>query len=209
MSFLLRALRVCALVCVLLLSGICSAQGSTPTAPNSDPTYQQLRNLGLGGEAVSVSNLDLKREVATFHLRFGTVCFVSPVAGKVTGAIFVGDGSLVLNPPNASERSMLKLLTKEDDFSENFSHLVLRFTDSTYAEIKKAGGAASGGCDAGLLKDSQNLSRHKFKDNLEARVLEDVLSPEPGIFFEAFVHGKRYDDKEPRSLSGRTRQRIP
>ena len=196
MSFLLRALRVCALVCVLLLSGICSAQGSTPTAPNSDPTYQQLRNLGLGGEAVSVSNLDLKREVATFHLRFGTVCFVSPVAGKVTGAIFVGDGSLVLNPPNASERSMLKLLTKEDDFSENFSHLVLRFTDSTYAEIKKAGGAASGGCDAGLLKDSQNLSRHKFKDNLEARVLEDVLSPEPGIFFEAFVHGKRYDDKE-------------
>ena len=35
----------------------------TNTGPNSDPVYQQLRNAGLSGEAVSVSNLDLKREI--------------------------------------------------------------------------------------------------------------------------------------------------
>ena len=35
---------------------------------------------------------------------------------------------------------------KEDEFSENFSQMVLRFTDSSYDELKKAGtsgGAAS------------------------------------------------------------------
>jgi hypothetical protein len=164
-------------------------------APNSDPAYQALRNLTLGNESVNVSNIDFKRDAATFHLRSGTVCFVAPVQGKITGAVFVGDGNLVLDPP-ASERSMLKLLTKEDEFSENFGQLVLRFTDSTYDEIKKSGMAASGGCDAGLLKDSQRVTRSKLKENLEARILQDVLSPEPGGFFEAFIHGKRYNDKE-------------
>jgi hypothetical protein len=165
-------------------------------APNSDPTYQQLRNLTLGGEAVAVTNLSLKRDAGTFHLRSGTICFVAPVHGKVTGAVFTGDGNFVLDPPVDSERKSLKLLTKEDEFSENFNQAVLRFTDSTYEELKKGGSPASGGCDAGLLKDSQNTTRHKFKNNLEARILEDVLSPEPGNLFIAFIHGKHYSDKE-------------
>jgi peptidase M1-like protein len=166
--------------------------------PNSDATYQQLRNLSLGGEAVAVNNLTFRREAATFHLRSGTICFVAPVQGKVTGAVFTGDGNLILDPPTASEKSMLKLLTKEDEFSENFSNMVLRFTDSSYDELKKSGSAASGGCDAGLLKDSQNTTRHnrELKFNLEARILEDVLSTEPGGLFVAFVHGKRYNGKE-------------
>ena len=166
------------------------------SGPNSDPTYQQLRNLTLGAEAVSVNNFDLKRDAGTFHLHSGTVCFVAPVQGKITGAVFTGDGNFVLDPPQESERRSLKLLTKEDEFSEKFTQAVLRFTDSTYEDIKKGGSPASGGCDAGLLKDSQNTTRHKLKSNLEARILQDVLSPEPGGLFYAFIHGKRYSDKE-------------
>ncbi len=182
---------------VLLASSLTLyAVDNPPAGPNSDPTYQQLRNLTLGGEAVSVSNLALKRDAGTFHLRSGTVCFVTPVQGKVTGAVFSGDGNFVLDPPLASERKSLKLLTKEDEFSENFSQAVLRFTDSTYDDIKKGGSAASGGCDAGLLKDSQNTTRHKLKFNLEARMLQEVLSPEPRRLFVAFIHGKRYNGKE-------------
>jgi len=172
------------------------AADSPRVGPNSDPTYQQLRNLTPGGEAVSLSNFTLKRDAGTFHLRSGTVCFVAPVQGKVTGAVFMGDGNFVLDPPLESERQSLKLLTKESEFSENFSQAVLRFTDSTYDDIKQGGSAAPGGCDAGLLKDSQNTTRHKLKFNLEARILEDVLSPEPGGLFVAFIRGKRYSDKE-------------
>src|SRR5271170_4871455 len=84
-------------------------------APNSDPVYQQLRNLTLSGEAVSVSNFSLKRDAGTFHLHSGTVCFVAPVQGKVTGAVFIGEGNFVLDPPLESERKSLKLLTKEDE----------------------------------------------------------------------------------------------
>src|SRR5882724_6920579 len=123
---------------ILLVSLAVLAPGAdTPTSANSDPTYRQLRDLGLGGEAVAVTNLTLKRDAATFHLRSGTVCFVTPVQGKVTGAVFVGDGNMILDPPLEMERKSLKLLTKSDEFVENYEQVVFRFTDATYEEIKK------------------------------------------------------------------------
>jgi Peptidase family M1 domain len=188
-------IRAVAMICLVALA----APAQTPAVgANTDPVYQQLRNVGLGNEAVSVSNFDLKRDAATFHLTSGMICFVAPVNGKVTGAVFVGDGDLFLYPPVPGERTMLKLLSTTATFSEHFEHLVLRFTDSTYEEIKKAGTAASGGCDAGLLNDSQNAMRHdrQLRYNLDARILQDVLSTEPGGLFVAFVHGKNYDDRE-------------
>jgi len=183
---------LCAVAVMVLAMPAARAQSGA----NSDPTYVALRNIGLGSEAVQVTNFDLKRDAGTFRLRSGTVCFVPPVNGKVTGAVFAGDGIFLLVPPTETERKSLKFLTKEDEFNEKFERLVLRFTDSTYDEIKKAGTAATGGCDAGLLKDSQNTMRHKLKSNLEIDIAGELLSPEPRGLFVAFIHGKRYDDKE-------------
>ncbi len=173
-----------------------AADASSATS-NSDPTYQQLRNVSFG-ESISISNFDLKRDAARFHFRSGTICFVAPVQGKVTGAVFAGDGDMVLDVPVPGERASLKLLTKEDEFSEHFEQAVFRFTDSTYDELKKAGGAATGSCDAKAFHDSQEAMRHDrmLKWNLEARLLQDVLSTEQGGFFLAFIRGKKYGGKE-------------
>jgi hypothetical protein len=182
----------------LLVLSLPLLAADAPAGRNSDPAYQQLRSLGLGSEAVGVSNLTLHRDAGTFHLRSGVICFVAPVAGKVTGAVFVGDGNFIVATPLRSEIASLRLFTGESEFSETFSQAVFRFTDSTYDEIKKGGGGASGGCDVGLLRDSQEAMRHNrmLKWNLEARLLQDVLASEPGGFFLAFVHGKKYNGKE-------------
>ncbi|HTS10528.1 MAG TPA: M1 family aminopeptidase [Candidatus Limnocylindrales bacterium] len=183
-------------ILLVALAGLClKAAAQAPAAPNSDPTYLQLRNLTLGSEAVSLTGYDLRRDAATFHLKSGTVCFVPPVNGKVTGAVFVGEGSMSLDPPTRDEQRSLKLLTKSDEFNETFQHLVLRFTDSTYDDLKKAGTPSQASCDSGLLKDSQNATRHKLHRNLEARILEDLLRSDPGGLFVAFIHGQHYDDK--------------
>ncbi len=184
-----------ATVSFVLFFIVISASLATGQAPNADPNYQQLRNITLGSEAFSVSEVTLKREAATFQLNSGTVCFLPPVNGKVTGAVFIGEGRLLLTPPLASEERSLSLLTKEKEFSESFSRLVLRFTDGTFDEIKKLGKPASASCDAGVLRDSQHASRKTLHYNLDARILQDVLSPEPGGLFVAFVHGKKYSDK--------------
>lgn len=189
---------VTSVVAVLLFASCLFAQTPAAQAPNTDPTYLQLRNITLGGEAVSVKDLTLTRDAATFHLRSGNVCFVTAVQGRVTGAVFVGDGNMVLEPPLAVEHSTLKLLTKEDEFSEKFSQLVMRFTDDTYGEIKKAGGVATASCDAGLLRDSQNALHHNrvLRFNLDARILQDAEATGPGGLFVAFIQGQRYNDKE-------------
>jgi len=191
-----RLVRSGALACVLVFSPAFGVENAATPAPNSDATYQQLRNIVLSSEAVVVKDLTLRRDAATFHLRSGTVCFVTPVQGKVTGAVFVGDGNMILDPPLPIERSSLKLLTKEDEFSETFDHMVMRFTDATYNELKTAGSAASGGCDTGLLADSQKVIRKKLHFNLDARILQGVLGSEPDGLFVAFVHGKVYDGEE-------------
>ena len=194
----LRSGHVCRALAVgaISLSILLTASAQNAAGPNADPNYQALRNVGLGSEAVSVNNYTLKRDAGSFHFHSGTICFVTPVNGKVTGAVFSGEGNFVLDPPTDNEKKSLKLLTKEDEFSENFTQTVLRFTDNTYEEIKAGGSPASGGCDAGPLKDSQHTTRHKFKDNLEIRLLEDVLSPGPGGYFTAFIHGKHYNGQE-------------
>jgi len=73
------------------------AKAQQSPAPNSDPTYQQLKNVSLR-EAVEVKDLTLKRDAGTFHLRSGSVCFLAPVSGKVTGAVFTGDGVFTIEP---------------------------------------------------------------------------------------------------------------
>jgi hypothetical protein len=191
----LHACSFCLGVAVCL-TAVLSASAQNSPAPNSDPIYQQLRNVGLGGDAVSVNNLEIKRDAATFHLHSGTICFLAPIQGKVTGAVFEGDGNLVLDPSVKSEASSLRLLTREAEFSETFNHMVLRFTDGTYEEIKKAGTAAPASCSLGLLSDSSNALRKHLRYNLTARILQDVLSGGPGGLFVAFVHGKHYNDKE-------------
>jgi len=93
-----------AAVSVIASSCLTEAQNAAALGPNSDPVYQQLRNVSLGSEAVTVKNLELKRDAVIFHLQSGTVCFVAPVQGKVTGAVFVGNGNLVLKPPTPIEQ---------------------------------------------------------------------------------------------------------
>ncbi|MGB2670939.1 MAG: M1 family aminopeptidase [Candidatus Acidiferrum sp.] len=186
------------LASLIFLSVVSMARAQS--VANSDPTYVALRNQGLGTEAVHVTNFDLKRDAGTFRLISGTICFVAPVNGKVTGGVFVGEGIFLLRPPSEAERKSLTYLTKEEEFNEKFEKLVMRFTDSTYGEIKKAGSSTTESCDAGMLKDSQSTMRHRIKHNLEIEILGEVLSPDPRGIFVAFIHGKRYDDKEIYSL---------
>jgi hypothetical protein len=168
-------------------------------AANSDPVYRQLRDISIGSEAVSVTNLVLKRDAGTFTFKQGTFAFVTAVNGKVTGAVFQGDGEFHLLPPVASEQRSLSVLTKSDEagMTETFKTLVLRFTDETYAEIKKAGTPAQFTATnfAEALRQAQDNQRKKIQTNYDARILQDVLSSDPGGFFLAFIDGQKYSDK--------------
>lgn len=172
--------------------------GAPATAGNTDPAYVQLRQSKLEGKAFSVNEVALKRDAGTFTLHSGKLCFVEPVGGKVTGAVFQGAGNFTLEPPIASERHSLSLLSKEPHFDEHFNEIALRFTDETYSELRSAAGispAPGVGCPGGPLDDSQHVTRHEIYFNLEARILQDLLGTQPGGLFVAFVKGRKYSSK--------------
>jgi len=169
--------------------------GTTPGAEaNSDPLYHQLRAVGLSGQTAEVKNLTLQREAATFTFVSGKFSFLAPVNGKVTGAVFVGEGSMTLVPPTANEKQAIALLTKSDRLEDSFNQILLRFTDGTYEEIKKAGTVTTDGHPEGgaALNDANSALRNKMKVNLHARILQDVLSERPGSLFVAFPKTQKY-----------------
>src|SRR6202020_1113743 len=74
--------------------------GTSLAFVNSDPVYRQLRQVGLG-QTFRFDNFTLTCDGGTFHFDKGTLTFLSPVQGVVTGAIFIGEGHFNLKPVTA------------------------------------------------------------------------------------------------------------
>jgi len=161
---------------------------------NGNPYYQQLRSLLPGGEAIQVKNLEMRRDAATFTFREGEIAFYGEVNGRVTGAVFRGVGHLHITPPTAEERHNLLVTNHTEEFDEDFDQVVMRFTDSTAAELHK-GSAGKSGPDNLWIRSGlefQTFSRQRLHSNYDLRLLEDVLSPAPGEYFMAAIHTRKY-----------------
>ena len=169
-----------------------------------DPVYSKLRGIGQlrnsTVETSEVSNFVLKRDVATFTFNSGHFYFLPPIEGHVTGAVFLGEGQLELVSPLQFEQHHISILTGSPKFSDRFTKLVIRFTDSTYDDIKKAVGVKEEPMPSeaqSVLNDNLSRLRHsrQFRFNLDARLLEDLLWPgHPQGLFQSFYNGKSYGE---------------
>jgi hypothetical protein len=157
---------------------------------NTDPTYLKLRAV-TPGKAVTVTGLRLRKDAGFFTFKSGTFYLLEPINGVCTGAVFLGDATFGLTPPTELEQRYLSLLAKDHEFVEQFSEAVFRFTDGTDAEILKAAGSAASsptGSPAGVFKEVQQQLRTRLKENLDVRLLQDLLSSQPGGKFVAFIY---------------------
>jgi len=190
-------MRVRVAACLAVLGWPVFLFAQTPPAPNSHPTYVELRALAPDAEALQVKDLVLQKDAATFTLT-GAVHLLPAVNGRLTGAVFVGQGTMKYEPPIAAERNMLRHLTRGEPFEETFERAVFRFTDDTAAQIKAAATGTSAGSPGDAkdaLKDTNQALRMQLKDNLHARILHDVLSPALGRLFHAYITGKKYSNR--------------
>jgi len=161
--------------------------------PNTNAAYHQLRSLLPGPVTIPVNNLVLKRDAGVFTFTRGQFALYGEVNGKITGAVFGGAGHFHLTPPTAVERHSLAILTRKEEFDEDFSQVVLRFTDGTAEELRKAATPdTKPELDHELVRYAQEFhtfQREHLKENVDLRLLEDVLSPRQGRFFLAAIKG--------------------
>ena len=186
-AFLVPVFLVVASACAQTAVKSIEPSGS-PQSPNAQKTYAALRTDLPGGDSATVKGFTLEREGGSFHFDDGSFYFYSPVEGRVTGAVFVGKGRFELAPEELSEKRSLALLTKSDTMAQDFSMLVLRFTDNTADEIKKASAGAAGAPDGHVNAAAKDLAanyRKDLSDNVELRMLADVIGSGNGQFFLA------------------------
>ena len=176
---------------IILASSLTHAQSSGLAL------YNKLKAFELGGDTVTVSDLTIKRDrvVMTFN---GTFHLAAPIDGKITGAIFVGNGTMKAEvPPSDFERANLRRLIKADSVTTDFSTATLRFTDDTAAligsQIQKGQAPPQAVKLAGEIND--RLLRATGA-NLASRLMMSVVNREDRGFFYAYFDGGKIDDLE-------------
>jgi hypothetical protein len=162
-------------------------------APEADIVayYQQLRTVALDPSRAAVTeNFVLKKDAAQFQFRSGKLYFFQPVAERVAGAVFIGDGVFTLQPPTAIERGHLaRLLKGKTELEEHFSELVLLFSDGTFNQLSsqlKFHSEAPPQKAAAVLDDFRDSFREHLKINVEARLLAGLCFPGHGLFLAHF-----------------------
>ncbi|MBV9209221.1 MAG: hypothetical protein JOZ52_01255, partial [Acidobacteria bacterium] len=127
------------------------------------------------------------------------VYFSPTVEGHRTGAVFIGEGEINMTPPTEIEKRYLSVFIDKQTLTEEFTQLVLHFTDETFDEIKASPNVRMGenGAQAArardLFRENESYLRKELRQNLELRTLTDIYSTvkRPG-FFVAFINGRHY-----------------
>jgi hypothetical protein len=175
------------------LIAICFQSVSLYAQSSPKAIYDQINAFSLNGGQANVSGLTLKRDrvVMTFT---GTFYFTSPVEGRVTGAVFIGQGTFRADvPPNLFEKANVKRLLGADNVTSTFTSAVLRFTDDTFNIIGAA--RQDGAAPAEAQKSASDFELRMRKEsgaNIAERITLSILNAEkPGFFIANFAGGDR------------------
>lgn len=186
---------------------------------NSDPNYQALRT-GKLTKVYRVSSLAMNRDAGTFTFRSGSFSFLPPVLGHVTTGVFVGDGNFQMKPGGDLAALRLKRMMGSDSVNEDFTAMVVFFSDSTFDEIRQHSEVVDESPDRheAALKRVRNVIQDRreptsdgqfprsrlelmlnYEDipNYDAEILAEIYNGDTGErrgSFRAFLNGKKRPD---------------
>jgi hypothetical protein len=187
-----------------------SVPGKSLAFLNSDPIYRELRKIGLG-QTFRFDNFTLTCDAAKFHFDKGTLTFLAPVQGIVTGAIFIGEGHFNLKPVTSLDARELSRRTAGAEVNEDFTEVVFRFSaDGRMPFFPGLGTQTEPASEAASVLDhwrermrqrrehplgfSQYLLQGESMDNVDAYILAAVYNPAHPQFFNAYIRGKKHKD---------------
>jgi hypothetical protein len=181
----------CAPDCFALHGKRPSARISAGQNAGADPRtlYQALNQLRPDTTHVyAVKELNLRRDIINLRFTDGKLAFLQALDGRVTGAVFTGQGHIFATPHDRGERQSLARFLGVPLLDQTFTRAYLRFTDDTAAEIGQQ------------LKTSESIaaSDREFAASWEPivanlnpwhsiRIMFDLLSTGPLPYFYAGI----------------------
>ncbi|MFL6335242.1 MAG: M1 family aminopeptidase [Pyrinomonadaceae bacterium] len=181
-----------ALLFLCALAPAAHAQAGAPATGKE--LYDRLKAATLAGGRAEARGLVLKRDRAEMTFD-GTFYFAAPVEGRVTCAVFVGEGRFRADvPPSEFERDNVKRLLGAGAVESDFKTAVLKFSDDTFDLIGR-GRQEDAAADQRAEKLAAEIDTRILKEtgaNLSARLALSLLNGErPGFFFAQFDGGRR------------------
>ncbi len=131
------------LVASFLFFSFSTASDADLNTENTPCTYERLyetfMNLPSASpkEVAHVQNLEIKRDVATFHLLEGKLYVFPPILNRPTVLFFKGEGIFKFTPPIEIEKNQLKRFFGTKSLNEKFKRLFVIFADTTYEELSR------------------------------------------------------------------------
>jgi len=178
----------------LLIATLAAGTQNSPPA-GSGEILAQLSNIHLDKkQTYNIRDITLRRDALSIALNRGTIAFLEPIMGKVTGAVFIGSGEVVAIPPDAVEKQQVFKFTGSPVLNEPFQAAFFRFTDGTYEEIMKeyAQHAAE---DVSEEEAAQFLPWEQIvrdrSDVMKYRILADFLEPSSEPLFLSDLRGEK------------------
>jgi hypothetical protein len=123
--------------CGLLLSIVLSP-GRAGAASGLDPqeVLDQLHNVKVDpGQVYVLRQAQLTRDRVKMFFNRGYIGFFTKAAGEITGAVYIGEGEILLIPPTQVEKESLARFIHSPILEEQFNMAILRFTDQTAREL--------------------------------------------------------------------------
>jgi hypothetical protein len=190
------------IVVALAASITLHAQGTdqTPEPLGPPPLYDALRNAALE-PAGHIINGRLVIDRVVFELDEGDL-YLLPVEGRVVAAVYLGDGTLRLYPPDGAEHHQVQRLSNDDLIEDEFERFVFWFTGTVGEDLR----ALTDGVPASDVNRAADLLTNRREALLEdqlanpdGRLLMDLWRSsvsslsETAPYFFAQVDGRDHD----------------
>ena len=184
--------------------------GQNSQYANSDPLYRKLRSLGLGS-AFHIESFTFKCDTATFELKQGTLTFLEPANGFVTGAVFTGSGHFTLKPVTRLAQAEIRRRSKSDQIDEDFTEVVFRYTGAVGRALLPAATTPTAVPEESAkvfrrwrdsmrqrrevpLGFSEEMLHGDSMENIDADILGSLYNADRPGFFDAYIRGSKHKD---------------
>jgi hypothetical protein len=124
-----------------LLGLCCLAMPSVASTADKSPRelYDALNALRLDSSAIyeiaSSDRIELRRADVQLSFDQGKLAFLTPLDGRITGAVFSGRGHVLAAPRDPEEKQQMARFLGTPVLDQEFTNVCLRFTDETSADL--------------------------------------------------------------------------
>jgi hypothetical protein len=173
-------------------AGLSAPELRAEDRPDPRQLLKQLNDVEIDpAEIYGLRDTQITRDRVNIYFNRGFIGFFKSVAGEITGAVFEGEGEVLVIPPLPAEKRNLAQFTESPILTEKFTTAYLRFTDRTARELlAQARRPEPDDIEqpSGFFENWNPVVR-RLNPDYSVRVLEDLLGDRTLPFFHAHIQG--------------------